>query len=140
MCQVNELVCSETSLKAHGCRDGCFRLQHVRVDELLEGDTLGLLLHGTLVVGYSHPDAESHGWKTDDQIVEVNGDHFSWLYGIFAESSSTAFAACRCVSFFSFCFVCVRFGWAEWQGEPRFQPFTKIHSNQGAPHPNQHPR
>jgi len=68
---------SDLSAKAHGCRDGCFRLQHVRVDELLEGDTLGLLLHGTLVVGYSHPDAESHGWKTDDQIVEVNGEHVS---------------------------------------------------------------
>lgn len=41
--------------------------------ELTKDNTLGLLLHGTSVVGFCSPDAEGMGWCVGDQIVEVNG-------------------------------------------------------------------
>lgn len=52
---------------------GCFHVRHVQVTELLEDGTLGLLLHGTSVVGFCSSKAESAGWRVGDQIVEVNG-------------------------------------------------------------------
>jgi len=52
---------------------GSFRLRQVRVHELLEDGTLGLLLHGTSVVGFCSSQADSAGWAVGDQIVEVNG-------------------------------------------------------------------
>jgi hypothetical protein len=55
------------------CNDKCFRLRHVLVDRLLEDGTLGLLLHGTSIVGFCAPQAEDFGWSIGDQIVEVNG-------------------------------------------------------------------
>jgi len=51
----------------------CFRLRHVQVESLLEDGTLGLLLHGTSVVGFCSDDAAAHGWLVGDQIVEING-------------------------------------------------------------------
>ncbi|OLP82909.1 Myosin-8 [Symbiodinium microadriaticum] len=51
----------------------CFRLRHVRVEALLQDGTLGLLLHGTSVVGFCSEEAASHGWFVGDQIVEING-------------------------------------------------------------------
>ncbi|CAE7480316.1 XI-B [Symbiodinium pilosum] len=51
----------------------CFRLRHVRVEALLQDGTLGLLLHGTSVVGFCSEEANSHGWLVGDQIVEING-------------------------------------------------------------------
>mmetsp|Transcript_100978 Transcript_100978/g.200604 ORF Transcript_100978/g.200604 Transcript_100978/m.200604 type:complete len:356 (-) Transcript_100978:165-1232(-) len=51
----------------------CFHLRHVVVDRLLEDGTLGLLLHGTSIVGFCTPQAEDFGWSIGDQIVEVNG-------------------------------------------------------------------
>lgn len=56
-----------------GGGSACFRLRHVRVHGLLEDGTLGLLLHGTSVVGFCSPQAEEAGWRIGDQIVEVNG-------------------------------------------------------------------
>ncbi|CAE7697077.1 XI-B [Symbiodinium necroappetens] len=53
----------------------CFRLRHVRVEALLQDGTLGLLLHGTSVVGFCSEEAASHGWFVGDQIVEINGKH-----------------------------------------------------------------
>jgi hypothetical protein len=52
---------------------GCFHVRHVQVTELLEDNTLGLLLHGTSVVGFCSSRAENAGWRVGDQIVEVNG-------------------------------------------------------------------
>jgi hypothetical protein len=52
---------------------GCFHVRHVQVAELLEDNTLGLLLHGTSVVGFCSSRAEGAGWRVGDQIVEVNG-------------------------------------------------------------------
>lgn len=51
---------------------GCFHVRHVEVTELLEDNTLGLLLHGTSVVGFCSSRAEQAGWRVADQIVEVN--------------------------------------------------------------------
>lgn len=51
----------------------CFRLRQVLVSHLLEDGTLGLLLHGTSVVGFCSPAAEASGWMLGDQIVEING-------------------------------------------------------------------
>lgn len=56
-----------------GESNGCFHVRHVEVAELLEDNTLGLLLHGTSVVGFCSSRAESAGWCVGDQIVEVNG-------------------------------------------------------------------
>eukprot|EP00747_Dinoflagellata_sp_TGD_P164851 gnl/TRDRNA2_/TRDRNA2_185368_c0_seq1.p1 gnl/TRDRNA2_/TRDRNA2_185368_c0~~gnl/TRDRNA2_/TRDRNA2_185368_c0_seq1.p1 ORF type:complete len:336 (+),score=76.08 gnl/TRDRNA2_/TRDRNA2_185368_c0_seq1:75-1082(+) len=52
---------------------GYFHLRHVIVRELLEDETLGLLLHGTSIVGFCSSRAEDAGWRISDQIVEVNG-------------------------------------------------------------------
>lgn len=52
---------------------GCFRLRKVTVHELLQDNTLGLLLHGTSVVGFCSQSAEGAGWCVGDQIVEVDG-------------------------------------------------------------------
>jgi len=56
-----------------GDAQGCFHVRHVEVNELLEDNTLGLLLHGTSVVGFCSSRAEQAGWRVGDQIVEVNG-------------------------------------------------------------------
>jgi hypothetical protein len=56
-----------------GDSQGCFHVRHVEVSELLEDNTLGLLLHGTSVVGFCSSKAEQAGWRVGDQIVEVNG-------------------------------------------------------------------
>lgn len=56
-----------------GEAQGCFHVRHVEVTELLEDNTLGLLLHGTSVVGFCSSRAEAAGWRVGDQIVEVNG-------------------------------------------------------------------
>eukprot|EP00927_Polykrikos_kofoidii_P015325 TRINITY_DN16796_c0_g2_i1.p1 TRINITY_DN16796_c0_g2~~TRINITY_DN16796_c0_g2_i1.p1 ORF type:complete len:659 (+),score=118.14 TRINITY_DN16796_c0_g2_i1:50-2026(+) len=53
---------------------GFFRLRHVRIDSLLQDGTLGLLLHGTSIVGFCSHQAEDMGWCVGDQIVEVNGE------------------------------------------------------------------
>jgi len=47
------------------------------VQKLLEDGTLGLLLHGTSVVGFCSPQAEEYGWLIGDQIVEINGHRVS---------------------------------------------------------------
>lgn len=58
---------------AGGTAGTCFRLRKVAVHELLQDNTLGLLLHGTSVVGFCSQSAESVGWCVGDQIVEVDG-------------------------------------------------------------------
>lgn len=50
-----------------------FRLRHVKVHGLLQDGTLGLLLHGTSVVGFCSEEAAENGWTVGDQIVEING-------------------------------------------------------------------
>lgn len=50
-----------------------FRLRQVKVDGLLQDGTLGLLLHGTSVVGFCSEEAADNGWTVGDQIVEING-------------------------------------------------------------------
>lgn len=52
---------------------GCYRLRKVSIDALQNDGTLGLLLHGTSVVGFRCMQAEANGWKKGDQIVEING-------------------------------------------------------------------
>mmetsp|Transcript_92660 Transcript_92660/g.145418 ORF Transcript_92660/g.145418 Transcript_92660/m.145418 type:complete len:527 (-) Transcript_92660:113-1693(-) len=52
---------------------GCYRLRKVTIDGLQKDGTLGLLLHGTSVVGFRCMHAEAKGWKKGDQIVEING-------------------------------------------------------------------
>eukprot|EP00931_Biecheleriopsis_adriatica_P088056 TRINITY_DN62447_c0_g1_i1.p1 TRINITY_DN62447_c0_g1~~TRINITY_DN62447_c0_g1_i1.p1 ORF type:complete len:363 (+),score=71.52 TRINITY_DN62447_c0_g1_i1:109-1197(+) len=59
----------------------CFRLRQVNVDGLLQDGTLGLLLHGTSVVGFCSDEAAEFGWLVGDQIVEVNGQRV----GVFDE-------------------------------------------------------
>lgn len=54
-------------------QEGFFRLRRIRVQNLFEDGTLGLLLHGTSIVGFCTPLAETLGWAVGDQIVEVNG-------------------------------------------------------------------
>lgn len=54
-------------------KSGCFHLRHVHLPNLLEDGTLGLLLHGTTVVGFYTEEAQAFGWQTDDQIVQING-------------------------------------------------------------------
>lgn len=56
-----------------GAAGGCFRLRKVTVHKLLQDNTLGLLLHGTSVVGFCSQSAEGVGWCVGDQIVEVDG-------------------------------------------------------------------
>lgn len=51
---------------------GKFRLRRVVVDALHADNTLGLLLHGTSVVGFRIAEAQDAGWCQGDQIVEVN--------------------------------------------------------------------
>jgi hypothetical protein len=51
---------------------GYFRLRHVQVEKLLDDGTLGLLLHGTSIVGFRSTRAETLGWCVGDQIVEIN--------------------------------------------------------------------
>lgn len=63
----------ENSPSAGIDNQGCFHVRHVEVTELLEDNTLGLLLHGTSVVGFCSSRAENAGWRVGDQIVEVNG-------------------------------------------------------------------
>lgn len=53
---------------------GRFYLRRVCVDRLPPDGSLGLLLHGTSVVGFSKPGVEDAGWAVGDQIVEVNGE------------------------------------------------------------------
>jgi len=52
---------------------GCFHLHHVLVQRLEKDDTLGILLHGTSVVGVRTALASEAGWRRGDQIVEVCG-------------------------------------------------------------------
>jgi len=51
---------------------GYFRLRHVFVQTLQDDGTLGLLLHGTSIVGFRSAQAEQPGWCVGDQIVEIN--------------------------------------------------------------------
>jgi len=53
-------------------RRGCFRTHQVHVRELQTDGTLGLLLHGTSIVGFRTKMAREAGWAVSDQIVEVN--------------------------------------------------------------------
>lgn len=55
----------------------CFRLRHVQIDTLLKDGTLGLLLHGTSVVGFCSEEVADQGWLVGDQIVEINGKRVS---------------------------------------------------------------
>lgn len=55
----------------------CYRLRHIVVERLLNDGSLGLLLHGTSLVGFCSPEAEESGWAIGDQIVEVNGQRVS---------------------------------------------------------------
>lgn len=57
--------------------EGCFRLRRVSIAALLSDGTLGLLLHGTTIVGFCCSEAEEAGWAIGDQIVEVNGRRVS---------------------------------------------------------------
>lgn len=50
-----------------------FRRINVKVNQLLEGDTLGLVLNGTTVASFGCPEAKLAGWQIGDHIVEVNG-------------------------------------------------------------------
>eukprot|EP00929_Paragymnodinium_shiwhaense_P005085 TRINITY_DN10655_c0_g1_i1.p1 TRINITY_DN10655_c0_g1~~TRINITY_DN10655_c0_g1_i1.p1 ORF type:complete len:469 (-),score=92.30 TRINITY_DN10655_c0_g1_i1:297-1703(-) len=50
----------------------CHCLRYVVVDRLVEDGTLGLLMHGTSIVGFCAVDAEDMGWQRGDQVVEVN--------------------------------------------------------------------
>jgi len=52
---------------------GCFHVHHIRLQTLEKDDTLGILLHGTSVVGVRTALAGEAGWRRGDQIVEVNG-------------------------------------------------------------------
>lgn len=63
---------------------GCFRLRQIRVHALLQDGTLGLLLHGTSIVGFCSAEAEKVGWAIGDQIVEVNGQRIA-LFDEFLE-------------------------------------------------------
>lgn len=51
----------------------CFKLRKIKVQELLQDGSLGLILHGTSLVGFSCAEAAEAGWSIGDQIVEVNG-------------------------------------------------------------------
>ena len=55
----------------------CFRLRHVQIEALLKDGTLGLLLHGTSVVGFCSEEVADQGWLVGDQIVEINGKRVS---------------------------------------------------------------
>eukprot|EP00933_Yihiella_yeosuensis_P007668 TRINITY_DN11280_c0_g1_i1.p1 TRINITY_DN11280_c0_g1~~TRINITY_DN11280_c0_g1_i1.p1 ORF type:complete len:469 (-),score=90.76 TRINITY_DN11280_c0_g1_i1:194-1600(-) len=54
-----------------------FKLRQIQVEGLLEDGTLGLLLHGTSVVGFCAEGASENGWAVGDQIVEINGNRVS---------------------------------------------------------------
>jgi len=60
-------------LSMNNSERGCYRLRKVSIDGLQNDGTLGLLLHGTSVVGFRCMQAEANGWKKGDQIVEING-------------------------------------------------------------------
>jgi len=51
----------------------CFYLRYVVVDTFFAGGSLGLMLTGTVIEGFSELDAKKAGWCIGDQIVEVNG-------------------------------------------------------------------
>eukprot|EP00450_Noctiluca_scintillans_P028621 CAMPEP_0194545770 /NCGR_PEP_ID=MMETSP0253-20130528/89662_1 /TAXON_ID=2966 /ORGANISM="Noctiluca scintillans" /LENGTH=375 /DNA_ID=CAMNT_0039392797 /DNA_START=292 /DNA_END=1419 /DNA_ORIENTATION=+ len=51
----------------------CFYLRYVVVDTFFAGGSLGLMLTGTAIEGFSECDAKKAGWCIGDQIVEVNG-------------------------------------------------------------------
>ncbi|CAK9013479.1 unnamed protein product [Durusdinium trenchii] len=72
---VEEASASPNGEEASPCE--CFRLRHVRIKSLLPDGTLGLLLHGTSVVGFCSEDVAEHGWLVGDQIVEINGHRIS---------------------------------------------------------------
>merc|ERR1719199_1285214 len=82
---------SKSSRLDDGDSQGCFHVRHVEVTELLEDNTLGLLLHGTSVVGFCSSRAEQAGWRVGDQIVEVNGQRvgsFDEFLECFVQSQS----------------------------------------------------
>jgi len=54
-------------------RAGSFHVHHISLQRLEKDDTLGILLHGTSVVGVRTALAGEAGWRRGDQIVEVNG-------------------------------------------------------------------
>lgn len=56
-----------------GAGTGCFHVHHILLQRLEKDDTLGILLHGTSVVGVRTALASEAGWRRGDQIVEVNG-------------------------------------------------------------------
>eukprot|EP00931_Biecheleriopsis_adriatica_P032961 TRINITY_DN19173_c0_g1_i1.p1 TRINITY_DN19173_c0_g1~~TRINITY_DN19173_c0_g1_i1.p1 ORF type:complete len:351 (+),score=78.63 TRINITY_DN19173_c0_g1_i1:85-1137(+) len=55
----------------------CFHVRQVKIDALLDDGTLGLLLHGTSIIGFCSEAASHFGWLVGDQIVEVNGQSIS---------------------------------------------------------------
>lgn len=62
---------AELALEQESSR-GKFRLRSVVVSALQKDNTLGLLLHGTSIVGFRIAQAQNDGWCKGDQIVEVN--------------------------------------------------------------------
>jgi hypothetical protein len=51
---------------------GWYRLHHIEVERLQKDGTLGLLLHGTSIVGFRSAEADLAGWRVGDQIVQIN--------------------------------------------------------------------
>eukprot|EP00929_Paragymnodinium_shiwhaense_P023724 TRINITY_DN14790_c0_g1_i1.p1 TRINITY_DN14790_c0_g1~~TRINITY_DN14790_c0_g1_i1.p1 ORF type:complete len:482 (-),score=70.23 TRINITY_DN14790_c0_g1_i1:264-1709(-) len=51
----------------------CYRLKAIGIEHLMPDGTLGLLLHGTTVVGFREKLASEAGWRIGDQIVDVDG-------------------------------------------------------------------
>jgi len=68
---------------------GCFRIRRVHVRELQYDGTLGLLLHGTSIVGFRTTKAREAGWAVSDQIVKVNARRVS-TFDEFLESFAFA--------------------------------------------------
>merc|ERR1719231_507476 len=51
------------------------KVVQLNVSALQADNTLGLLLHGTTVVGFRVDEARHVGWKVGDKIIEVRGNH-----------------------------------------------------------------
>jgi len=62
-----------TGTRAADVGAGCFHVHHILLHRLEKDATLGILLHGTSVVGVRTALASEAGWRRGDQIVEVNG-------------------------------------------------------------------
>eukprot|EP00746_Dinoflagellata_sp_MGD_P121218 gnl/MRDRNA2_/MRDRNA2_56464_c0_seq1.p1 gnl/MRDRNA2_/MRDRNA2_56464_c0~~gnl/MRDRNA2_/MRDRNA2_56464_c0_seq1.p1 ORF type:complete len:349 (-),score=71.87 gnl/MRDRNA2_/MRDRNA2_56464_c0_seq1:2-1048(-) len=73
LCDEEPQVPAEDPESTEANQGALYHMRHVQVHELSEGQSLGVLISGTQVMGFHHAVAISAGWQIGDQVVDVNG-------------------------------------------------------------------